>query len=58
MSDHRPAFARARTALVAVSVLVCGLAAATGALAAKGAPPATARDLAQTYFSNTLTRGA
>jgi hypothetical protein len=56
MSDHRPACARARTALVAVSVLVCGLAAATGALAAKGAPPATARDLAQTYFSNTLTR--
>ncbi len=56
MSGRRLPFACARTTLVAVAALLCGFAAAAGALAAKGAPPATARDLAQTYFSNTLTR--
>jgi hypothetical protein len=56
MSDRRLPFARARKTLVPVALLVVGLAASAGALAARVAPPATARDLAQIYFSNTLTR--
>ena len=56
MSARRPRFAHARTMLVCAAMLVVGLTGSAGALAAKGAPPATARDLAQAYFSNTLTR--
>jgi hypothetical protein len=56
MSDRRLSFARARKTLVPVAMLVVGLTASAGALAARVAPPATARDLAQIYFSNTLTR--
>jgi hypothetical protein len=56
MSDRRPSFSRALTTLVAVAATIVALALSTGARAAKVAPPATARDLAQTYFSNTFTR--
>ena len=56
MSARRRRFAHARTMLVCAAMLVVGLTGSAGALAAKGAPPATARDLAQAYFSNTLTR--
>jgi hypothetical protein len=42
--------------LVPAAIALLALAAAAAATAAKVAPPATARDLAQTYFSSTLTR--
>jgi hypothetical protein len=42
--------------VVSAAASLVVMAACTAALAAKGAPPATARDLAQTYFSNTLVR--
>ena len=55
MSDRRPPLAFA-CALVACAVVTIAALAASVALAAKGAPPATARNLAQTYFSSTLIR--
>jgi hypothetical protein len=52
MSDRR----RVRTLLAAASVAALGLIASAAAPAAKNAPPAAARDLAQIYFSNALLR--
>jgi hypothetical protein len=62
MSECRPPFVRSRT-MLAVRALLAATAAAAAILAvsavgsaARGAPPATARDLAQTYFSSTFAR--
>jgi len=44
------------TLVSAASVAVLALAFATAGLAAKGAPPKVARDLAQTYFAGSFTR--
>lgn len=52
MSDRR----RVWTMLAAIGVATLALVAPTAAPAAKGAPPATARDLSLTYFSSTLIR--
>lgn len=52
MSDRR----RVWTLLAATGAAVLALGASTAALAATGAPPATARDLSLTYFSNSLIR--
>jgi hypothetical protein len=62
MSARRPPLARVRILLAGVAVAVVALVAsaagtaATVSTAAKGAPPATARDLAQLYFANPLVR--
>jgi hypothetical protein len=56
MSDRRPPFVRARTIVAVVAATAAALVASTAGFAAPGAPPGAARDLAQTYFSTTLTR--
>jgi hypothetical protein len=56
MSGHRPAFVCARTLLAGAAAAVAVLIASAAGFAASGAPPGAARDLAQVYFSNTLTR--
>jgi hypothetical protein len=56
MRKSRLPLARARGLLVGAVAAAALLAAAASALAARGAPPATARDLASAFFSNTLTR--
>ena len=56
MSEHRPPFVRARTLLAAAAAAVVALVASAVGFAAPGAPPGAARDLAQVYFSNSLTR--
>jgi hypothetical protein len=56
MSGHRPPFVRARTLLAATAAALAVLVAPAAGVAAPGAPPGAARDLAQVYFSNTLTR--
>ena len=56
MSGHRPPFACARTLLAGAAAAVAVLTASAAGFAASGAPPGAARDLAQVYFSNTLTR--
>ncbi len=56
MSGHRPRFVRSRALLAGVSAAVAVLVASAAGLAAPGAPPVAARDLAQVYFSSTLTR--
>jgi hypothetical protein len=56
MHARRPSSACVRGALVATATVVVALSACAVALGVKGAPPGTARGLAQTYFSNALTR--
>jgi len=56
MSDRRPTFARARIWLFAAVLAAAVALTSASALASTGAPPTAARDLAQIYFSNTLTR--
>jgi hypothetical protein len=56
MRGHRLPFVRARTLLAAVAAVLAVLAASAAGFAAPGAPPGAARDLAQVYFSNALTR--
>src|SRR5205823_4607737 len=55
-NDRRPLLVRAKTLVAAAVVAALALCASTSGLAARGAPPTVARDLAQLYFSNTLTR--
>ena len=52
----RPPLPRARALLAALFAITAVLVAAAAGSASSGAPPGAARDLAQTYFSNTLTR--
>jgi hypothetical protein len=56
MSGHRPRFVRSRTLLAGAVAAAAVLVASAAGLAAPGAPPIAARDLAQIYFSSTLTR--
>ncbi len=56
MSDRRPPLALARLLFVAAVVTTAVLIATAAGQASQGAPPATARDLAQTYFSGALVR--
>src|SRR5437588_610221 len=56
MSTRRPPLPRARTMVAAFLATAAVLVAAAAGPAASGAPPGAARDLAQVYFSNTLTR--
>src|SRR5262249_40135756 len=56
MSGHRQLLVRAKTLVAAGAVAALALFASSALQAARGAPPAVARDLAQLYFANTLTR--
>jgi hypothetical protein len=55
MSVRRP-LVRSKTTLVGAVAAIAVLALSAAGLAATGAPPGAARDLAQIYFANTLTR--
>jgi hypothetical protein len=56
MSMRRRLLVRSRITLVGAVAAIAVLAVSAAGFAATGAPPGAARDLAQIYFSNTLTR--